>query len=146
MTAATRAHASVRLYTDGASRGNPGPSASAWIIVDSASGEVLAERSVFIGRGTNNEAEYTAIIGGLRDCLALGAREVEAFSDSQLCMHQLARMYRVREPRLRAKYDEIMGLIPGFGRVRFAWVPRGDAWISRCDRVAKGTIADRTGR
>ena len=77
MATATRAHASVRLYTDGASRGNPGPSASAWIIVDAASGEVLAERSVFIGRGTNNEAEYTAIIGGLRDCLALGAREVE---------------------------------------------------------------------
>ena len=130
----------LHLYTDGASNGNPGPSASAWIIVDPASHEMLVERGEFIGHGTNNEAEYAAVIRGLRDCLALRAEEVEVFSDSQVCMHQMNGQYRVKEPRLKARYDEVVVLAARLKHVKFTWVPRGNEWIARCDRLAEETI------
>ena len=139
--APTRLH----LYTDGASQGNPGPSAAAWLIVDPATGEVLEETGEYLGAGTNNVAEYTAIVRGLAACLRLGAGRVEAFSDSNFCLKQINGVYRVKKPHLRPLYEEVQRLRTSFEGTRFTWVPRTNEWIERCDKLAEGIIERHSG-
>ena len=115
----------LHAYTDGACRGNPGPAASAWIVVGTASGEVLAEGAEAIGEATNNVAEYTAIIRALEACAALGAGSVVVHSDSQLCVNQLSGAWRVTKPHLGRLREEVLGVAEGMN-VRFKWVSRGD--------------------
>jgi ribonuclease HI len=132
-------HPTPHVYTDGAAGPtNPGPAASAWIIMDPASGEVLVEDAVYIGRQTNNVAEYTAIIRALGDCVARG--RVRVHSDSQLCINQINGSWRVTKPHLRAMLAEVLRLRDGFEDIRFVWVPRGNGWISECDRNANEVL------
>jgi hypothetical protein len=84
-----------QLYTDGGSRGNPGPSAYAYIICD-GSGREVASRSDYLGIGTNNEAEYRGLLNGLKEVLERGGTEVEVFMDSELVINQLKGRYRVK--------------------------------------------------
>ena len=94
------------VYSDGASRGNPGPAAIGAAVYDSAGREVHAV-SRRIGRATNNEAEYRAAIAGLEAALALGARDVELVMDSELVVRQLNLRYKVRNPSLRRLFGRI---------------------------------------
>ena len=97
------------VYSDGASRGNPGPAAIGAAVYDSAGREVHAV-SRRIGRATNNEAEYRAAIAGLEAALALGARDVELVMDSELVVRQLNLRYKVRNPALRRLFGRIKDL------------------------------------
>ena len=97
------------VYSDGASRGNPGPAAIGAAVFDAAGREVHAV-SRRIGRATNNEAEYSAAIAGLEAALALGARDVELVMDSELVVRQLNMRYKVRNPALRRLFGRIKDL------------------------------------
>ena len=97
------------VYSDGASRGNPGP-ASIGAVVYGPSGREAHTVSRRIGRATNNEAEYRAAIAGLEAALALGARDVELVMDSELVVRQLNMRYKVRNPALRRLFGRIKDL------------------------------------
>jgi ribonuclease HI len=126
----------LHLYTDGAARGNPGPAAAAWVVLDPATGEVLVEGAEAIGEATNNVAEYTAIIKGLEACAPLGTRVV-AHSDSELCVKQLRGEYRVRKAHLVPLHRRVLDMSEG---VEFVHVPRDNEWISRCDALANEVL------
>ena len=97
------------VYTDGASRGNPGP-ASIGAVIFNASGDEVHTVSRRLGRATNNEAEYQAVIAGLEAALGLGGGSVDLRMDSQLIVRQLEFRYRVRNARLRPFFERIVEL------------------------------------
>jgi len=110
-------------YADGASRGNPGPSAVGVIIFDPAGREVHRQ-SLRVGVGTNNEAEYRGAIAALEAALGLGAAHVELRMDSELVVRQLTGRYRVRNPRLIPLYKRLLDLRVRFQSVTFRNIPR----------------------
>ncbi|MBI5370142.1 ribonuclease HI family protein [Candidatus Uhrbacteria bacterium] len=117
----------VRIYTDGGSRGNPGPAASAAVIKTvhaGKEGETIAEVSKFLGRETNNQAEYTAIIIGLQKAHRLGAKQVEVYMDSELATRQLNGQYKVKDAGIAKRFLEVKNLIQAFNRVTFTHVRR----------------------
>ena len=97
------------VYSDGASRGNPGHASIGAAVYDGSGREVHAV-SRRIGHATNNEAEYRAAIAGLEAALALGARDVELVMDSELVVRQLNMRYKVRNPSLRRLFGRIKDL------------------------------------
>jgi ribonuclease HI len=135
----------VFCYTDGASRGNPGPSAAAYLLVGPG-GTVLEEKGWFLGTGTNNEAEYMALIGGLSAAAGHGFDLVWVFSDSELVMRQMTGRYRVSSPRLRPLYNRASGLVAEFRVVRFRAVPREDPVIQKADDLCNKTLDEVSGR
>jgi len=110
-------------YADGASRGNPGPSAIGVIVFDPAGREVYSA-SRRLGRATNNEAEYKAAITALEAALGLRVSRVELRMDSELVVRQLSGRYRVRNPRLIPLYKRLLDLRGRFVAVTFRHVPR----------------------
>lgn len=115
----------VRIFSDGGSRGNPGPAAAGvWM-------ETLDKKySHFLGNGTNNEAEYSALIFGLkklREVLGKGKAkqtEVECFLDSELVVKQLNHEYKLKEERIQNFFIQIWNLSLDFGKVSFFHIPR----------------------
>jgi ribonuclease HI len=113
----------VTVACDGAARGNPGPAGIGVVIVRD-DGEVLATIAEGIGEATNNVAEYTAAIEGLRRAADLGASDVLLRSDSRLLIEQLAGRFKVRNERLRALHTSAMKVAGRFSTIRFEHVPR----------------------
>ncbi len=111
------------LYCDGASRGNPGPSAIGWTIVDS-SGKPVREEGVRLPDGTNNVAEYQAMIAGLSAALSEGVKEITVRADSELVIRQVTGRYKVKSPGLIPLYQKVRDLVRKFDRVVFEHVPR----------------------
>ncbi len=111
------------IFSDGASRGNPGPAAIGAVIFDET-GRQVHTVSRRIGRATNNEAEYQAAIAALEAALALGARRVELRMDSELVVRQLGFRYRVRNPRLKRLFDRVKDLERRFEAFRAETVRR----------------------
>lgn len=109
---------------DGASRGNPGPSAIGVVIKD-AQGKVLKEIGEHIGELTNNVAEYRALIRALEEAKAMHADSVEIRSDSDLLVSQLQGSYKVKSPDLGPLYLDAIRLLRGFSRHSFLKIPRG---------------------
>lgn len=112
------------IYTDGGSRGNPGPAAAGFVVDGKAHG-------VFLGRTTNNVAEYMAIKLALETALAqLGEEaaktDVEVRMDSELAQRQLIGKYKMKNAGLRPIFDEINRLRPRFKSVLFRHVPRAE--------------------
>jgi formyltetrahydrofolate-dependent phosphoribosylglycinamide formyltransferase len=103
----------VLVYTDGGSRGNPGPAAAGFVI-DEASGHRLLAKGLVLGETTNNVAEYTAVIKGLESARKLGAVEVTVYSDSQLLVRQLNGQYRVKSDQIRPLFQEVQSLLEQF--------------------------------
>ena len=112
-------------YSDGASRGNPGPAAIGAVIYDPDGREVyrLARR---LGTATNNEAEYRAAIAALEAALALGASRVELRMDSELVVRQMSGRYRVRNPRLARLHARMLALRQRFDELGVRHVPRSE--------------------
>ena len=92
--------------------------------VTSASGEDVAGLYGYLGRASNNVAEYEALLHGLRYALARGARRVKVFSDSELVVRQMAGQYRVKHPDMQTLYRQARGLLGRFERVDIAHVRR----------------------
>jgi ribonuclease HI len=113
----------LRLHVDGASRGNPGEAGFGVHVTDPEGAEV-AGLFGYLGRATNNVAEYQALLAGLRFALARGATAVEVFSDSELLVRQLEGRYRVKNPGLVPLHREARSLLARFERARLSHVPR----------------------
>jgi ribonuclease HI len=111
------------LHVDGASRGNPGE-AGFGVHAASPDGREFAGLYGYLGRATNNVAEYQALLHALRFALEHGASEVEVFSDSELLVRQIEGRYRVKNPGLLPLHGEARALLARFGRWRVTHVPR----------------------
>lgn len=113
----------LRLRTDGASRGNPGP-AAAGVVVESDEGETLYSIGVYLGEMPNNQAEYRALIMGLRAIGEFQPSAVDVFMDSELVVRQMTGAYRVRDAILQRLHREAMMLVQALPRVTFTHVRR----------------------
>lgn len=115
----------VRVFSDGAARGNPGPAGAGAVVLDER-GQILGSYGKFLGRQTNNVAEYEGLLLGLRHAKALGAREVEVRADSELMIRQLEGRYRVKNAGLAPLHKEALRLLRTFERHGLRHVPRAD--------------------
>jgi ribonuclease HI len=111
------------IYTDGGSRGNPGPAAIGAVLKDEA-GFLVAEISECIGVTTNNQAEYRAVVAAIEKAKELGAKELDFFLDSELVVKQLKREYKVRDKDLAPLFMKIYNAMMGFEKVTFTHVRR----------------------
>ena len=113
-----RAH----LYFDGGSRGNPGPAAVGWVIVTDDG--ITAEGSERIGRATNNQAEYEALVRGLEAAADCGFDELHVRGDSQLVVRQVRGEWDTNNPQLREKRVRVRELLDRFEEWSIDHVPR----------------------
>jgi len=101
------------IHTDGGSRGNPGPSGIGVVFSD-ARGKKVKEISEYIGKATNNQAEYTALVRALEEAKKLKTDEVSIIMDSELIVKQLKQEYKVRDKDLAALFVKAWNLLQGF--------------------------------
>ena len=111
------------LWTDGGARGNPGPAAFAYVL-EAADGTVLEARGEAIGTATNNVAEYSALVAGLRGAAAVGVRELEVRSDSELMVKQMRGEYRVKNRDLQTLFLDASRAARDVGSVTYTHVRR----------------------
>ena len=112
----------LTIFTDGASRNNPGESgAGIYILRD---GEPYAQIARYLGTTTNNIAEYTAAIIGLEHAAKAGARKVRLFADSELMVKQINGLYKVKNEGLKPLHTKVKGLIALIGSVEVQYIPR----------------------
>ena len=112
------------VEADGGSRGNPGPAAYGAVVREAATGEVLAELADHLGVTTNNVAEYTGLILGLKRAKAMGLRELEVLADSELLVKQLSGEYKVKADHLQPLHDEAKALLKAFDVIDVRHIPR----------------------
>jgi len=113
----------ARLFTDGGARGNPGPAAYGFVL-ESEDGDVLAAEGGALGVTTNNVAEYSGLIAGLRKATEAGIHELEVISDSELMVKQMRGEYRVRNAALIELNEEAESLARKLGTVEYRHVKR----------------------
>lgn len=116
-------HAKLIIYTDGGARGNPGP-AGIGVVVCDANKKVVAEVSRYIGETTNNQAEYQAVLAGIKKAKDLGATEVIFYLDSELVVKQLNREYKVKNKELAPWFVKIYNATLDFKKVSFHHIRR----------------------
>jgi broad specificity phosphatase PhoE/ribonuclease HI len=123
------------IEADGGSRGNPGPAGYGALVTDGQTGEVLAELHDSLGVTTNNVAEYSGLIAGLRAAgeLAPGA-DVQVRMDSKLVVEQMSGRWQIKDPNLRTLATHAREAAGGLGRISYTWIPR--AKNTRADRLA----------
>ncbi|HDS63039.1 MAG TPA: ribonuclease HI family protein [Methanofollis liminatans] len=134
----------LEIYTDGASRGNPGHAAYAFLFVKG--GRAVLERSGYLGIATNNTAEYRAIIAALTEASRKIDGPVRVYSDSELVVRQITGAYRVNKEHLRELKDEVLRIAGQFPSVTFTSVRRTDPWIGRADELCNQELDARRGR
>jgi ribonuclease HI len=127
----------IVIFTDGASRGNPGPAAIGVVIQDEK-GNVICTISLCLGKATNNQAEYRAIISGLEKAREMGATDVEVRSDSELVVRQLSGEYKVKNALLTPLYLKTQQLSRGFSSFKVNYIPREKN--SEADKLANQAL------
>ena len=132
----------VYLHTDGGSRGNPGPSSIGILITDKF-GDELHSYAKCIGYGTNNRAEYKAIMNGLKLCKKFTRHHVSCFSDSILVINQLNGNYRVKNPKMKKYYLSVKALETEFDLVTYTHVRRTDSFIVKADMLVNFALDNR---
>lgn len=115
--------AKIIIYSDGGSRGNPGPSAAGYIIVN-AQGKVIAQGGEYLGITTNNQAEYQGVRIGLERAMQLGYKQVDFRIDSMLVVNQMNGVYKIKNRELWPINERIRELMANFDKVTFAHVSR----------------------
>ncbi len=103
----------IIAYIDGASRGNPGPAAAGFTLADSA-GTQLQAKAFFLGRATNNIAEYTSFVKALEAAKQIGAEQLMVFSDSELLVRQINGQYKVKSEQIRPLFRQAVNLLGEF--------------------------------
>lgn len=140
----------IIAYTDGGSRGNPGPSAIGVVIESGGPSTLLGvnkEYGEYLGARTNNQAEYEAVIFALKKIKALAGTEkakhieVEIRMDSELVARQLSGAYKIKEPELKPLFVDVWNLRMDFGNVSFVHVPREEN--SRADRMVNKILDEK---
>ena len=127
-------HKKLCLYTDGGSRGNPGPAALGIVVADER-GRIIEEYSEYLGRKTNNEAEYHAVIKALELAKRFSAREVIITLDSQLVVNQLKGKYKIKKKHLEKLVHRVREKEKGFYKVCYVHVRRENPYIQKADRL-----------
>jgi ribonuclease HI len=128
-------------YTDGASRGNPGPSSYSFLVIHN--GSIIHQESGFLGVTTNNVAEYMAVIHGLSWLAHTTGGPVDIFSDSELVMRQLSGTYAVKKPHLASLFRDVSVLAGKFESVTYHSVRRENQYIRQADKLCNEEL-DRT--
>ena len=113
----------ARLFTDGGSRGNPGPAAYGFVL-EAEDGTVLEARGEAIGVATNNVAEYSALVAGLGRAAEAGVTDLEVVSDSELVVKQMRGEYKVKNKALQGLFLEASRLAREIDSVRYTAVRR----------------------
>jgi ribonuclease HI len=111
------------LYTDGGARHNPGPAAAGFVL-KTESGQILRRGGKFLGTATNNEAEYQALLEGLRAVKEFRPQHLDCFLDSSLVVNQLNGRFKIKEARLRELIFEIKKLESDFASVNYRYISR----------------------
>lgn len=135
------------VEADGGSRGNPGPAGYGAVVRDATTGEVLAEVSESIGRATNNVAEYSGLIAGLRAAAAIArGADVEVRMDSKLVVEQMSGRWQIKHPDMRPLAAKARETARALGRVSYTWVPRSrNAHADRLANQAMDAAAGKAG-
>lgn len=135
------ARAAGRLIArvDGGSRGNPGP-AGYGVVLETEAGAVCGELKAFLGRQTNNYAEYQGLLAALRWAREHGVGEIEVRADSELMVRQMTGRYQVRSEALRPLFEEARALAAAFAGFRIVHVPREENRAA--DRLANQAMDD----
>jgi ribonuclease HI/pterin-4a-carbinolamine dehydratase len=125
----------VKIFADGGSRGNPGPSASGFVVLDMED-NVLVDKGIYLGVTTNNQAEYTSLKLALEECRKMDVKEVQVYMDSLLVVNQMKGIFKVKNRDLWPLHDASKQLVKGFKKVSFNHVPRefnklADAAVNR---------------
>ena len=141
--AAAKPTGRCRLFTDGASRGNPGQ-AGAGAVLLGENGEELAACSAYLGVCTNNVAEYRALLLGLTEARRLGCAELAISLDSELIVRQIQGRYKVKHEALLPLYTQVREQLARFDRWTIAHVPRSEN--ARADQLANRGIDARNER
>jgi len=131
------------IYFDGASRGNPGR-AGAGIWITDGEGRKVSEVSQYLGHKTNNQAEYWALLLGLREAKRLGRKSLHIFTDSELVERQIKGIYRVRDLDLKALHRAVLQNLKTFSSVEIESIPREEN--READRLANEAIQRRIAR
>lgn len=133
----------IQAFTDGGSRGNPGPAGIGVVLRNAVTNEVLEEHARFLGTTTNNQAEYRAALLALERAHALGATHVELVADSELMIKQAKGEYKVKNPGIQEVFRELKRLEALFESVQYRHVRRefnthADALANRAMDEARG--------
>lgn len=127
--------ARAKLYTDGGSRGNPGPSAVGYVILN-MDDTVVKKEGVYLGITTNNQAEYQGLKQGLEQAKALGIRELTVYMDSLLVVNQMNGIYKVKNRDLWPIHKSAKDVAQTFSDISFVHVPR------ELNGIADGLVND----
>lgn len=133
----------MHVYTDGASRGNPGAAACAYVFA-TPRGSVIRTEGAYIGDATNNRAEYEAVKLALEDAAGVHGGPVTVHSDSQLVVNQITGEWRVKSANLQPLYDDVTALRGRYDDLEFRHVPRENAHVAQADAHCND-ILDRVG-
>lgn len=126
------------VEADGGSRGNPGIAAGGAVVIDPSTGEILAEVGVFVGVATNNVAEYSGLVGGLRRAREIDPdAKIHVRMDSKLVVEQMTGRWKIKHPDMRTLALEAHAIISG-ADVTFEWIAR--EFNSRADAVANQSM------
>jgi len=129
----------LKIYSDGACSGNPGPAGIGVVIYKS--GKVVKEISKYIGAATNNIAEYTAVIYAAQEALIMRADVVDLFTDSELVYNQMSGSYKVKDAKIKPLFDQIQHLAGGFKGFHITHVLRDKN--KEADKLARKAIKDK---
>jgi len=126
----------IKIYADGGSRGNPGPSASGYVLL-TKDDQIIKQNGIYLGITTNNQAEYKALLFALKDAVELESKIVSVYMDSLLVINQMKQVYKIKNQDLIPIHSEINGLLKNFQRVIFTHVPRelnklADSEVNKC--------------
>jgi ribonuclease HI len=124
----------LTIFSDGGSRGNPGPAAFAYLVCDSE-GSIVKKGARYLGRMTNNEAEYHGLLAGIETALQLGADQVEIVMDSELVVNHILGRYSVKAANLRPLYEQALVDLSRFGTYHIRHVPRENPMIKQADAL-----------
>ena len=128
---------SLFIYIDGASKGNPGE-AGAGVRVTDREGRKVVEMSRYLGRKTNNEAEYWALLFGLQEARRLGGRSIRIFTDSELVERQVKGLYRVKNLNLKVLHTSVIQQLKAFSSYAIESIPREEN--READRLANQAV------
>lgn len=133
------------VYTDGASRGNPGHAAIGYAIFDKT-GSCREKDGRYVGTKTNNEAEYEALLMAIDRAKSHSKDSVKFHSDSELMVHQVNGVYQVKKDHLRRYVERIQEKTRGFASFRLIYVPRENPRIQLVDGIVNKVLDDQMGR
>lgn len=131
----------LTIFTDGASRGNPGEAGAGGILIDEH-GQFVSAIEKYLGLCTNNVAEYQALVLSLKEAKRLGAKQIAIKADSELLVRQVQGSYKVRNENLKPLYHEVMELLKGFERYEISHIRR--EYNTQADRLANQAIDNKT--